>query len=52
LENIRTSKAKLNPELMRTITTAASALDRAIDRRVSRGADVTKIEIEYVNDWR
>ena len=43
---------KPSPEVLRTITAAASALDRAQDRQESRGADITRIEVVYVNDWR
>lgn len=41
-----------SPEVMRTLTAAASALDRAIERAVNRGSDVQRIEVIYVNDWR
>lgn len=40
------------PEVARALTQALSTLDRAIDRREARGANTTKIIIEYVNDWR
>ena len=43
---------KSSPEVMRTLTQVASTLDRAMERRANRGADVTRIEVEYVNDWR
>jgi hypothetical protein len=41
-----------SPSIMATLGNVASALDRAIERRVNRGADVTKIVVEYVNNWR
>jgi len=47
LEGMRPS-----PQILATIGNVASALDRAIERRVNRGADVTKIEVIYVADWR
>ena len=43
---------KPSPETLRTITAAASALDRAVERADSRGADITRIEVVYVNNWR
>ena len=39
-------------DVAREMTTALAALDRAYDRRASRGADVTLVEVVYVNDWR
>ena len=36
----------------RVLTQALSTLDRALDRRAARGADVTVVEVVYVNDWR
>lgn len=41
-----------SPEVLRTLTAAASAYDRAVEREASRGSDIVKIEVEYVNDWR
>lgn len=43
---------KPSPSTMATLGNVASALDRAIERRANRNADVTKIEVVYVNDWR
>jgi len=43
---------QVSPQTMATLGNVASALDRAIGRREARGADVTLIEVEYVNDWR
>lgn len=43
---------QVSPQTMATLGNVASALDRAIGRREARGADVTRIEVEYVNDWR
>lgn len=43
---------KPSPEVLRTITAAASALDRAQNSAEARGADITRIEVVYVNDWR
>jgi hypothetical protein len=39
-------------DVAREMTTALAALDRAYDRRASRGADITVVEVVYVNDWR
>ena len=41
-----------SPQALATIGNIASGLDRAIGRREARGADVTRIEVEYINDWR
>ena len=43
---------QVSPQTMATLGNVASALDRAIGRREDRGADVTRIEVEYINDWR
>jgi hypothetical protein len=43
---------RASPSIMATLGSVASALDRAIERRISRGADVMKIEVEYINNWR
>ena len=43
---------KPSPEVLRTITAAASALDRAQERADNRGSDITRIEVIYINDWR
>ena len=43
---------QVSPQTMATLGNVASALDRAIGRREARGADVTRIEVVYVNDWR
>jgi len=40
------------PRVMATLGQVASTLDRAIERKANRGADITKIEVEYINDWR
>ena len=39
-------------QVLATIGNVASGLDRAMARREARGADVTRIEVVYVNDWR
>ena len=43
---------QVSPSTMATLGNVASALDRAIARREARGANVTRIEVVYVNDWR
>ena len=43
---------RVTPETMRTLGNVASALDRAMERRANRGADVQRIEVTYTNDWR
>ena len=43
---------KPSPSTMATLGNVASALDRALERRANRGADITTIEVVYVNDWR
>lgn len=50
IEQLETMKP--TPQTLATLGNVASAYDRAIDRRASRGADVTRIEVVYVNDWR
>ena len=43
---------KVSPQALATLGSVASTLDRAIARREGRGSDITRIEVEYVNDWR
>ena len=42
----------LTVEAARMLVQAGAALDRAMERRANRGADVQRIEVTYTNDWR
>ena len=43
---------KVSPQALATLGSVASTLDRAIARQEARGADVTRIEVVYISDWR
>jgi hypothetical protein len=40
------------PEILRTIADVAAKLDRAMERRANRKADVQRIEVVFTHDWR